>query len=82
MRKEARSIPAAFRGVVLPHSAHESLVRTRDQLRLLAQLTEPRGDAPETVFVSPDALAELFDRVAHHLDDALSVVVDDGAEPT
>ena len=80
MRKEARSIPAAFRGYVLPHSAHESLMRTRDQLRLLAQLTEPRGDAPETIFVNPDALAELFDRVAHHLDDALSVAVQDEAD--
>lgn len=81
MRKDPRSIPAAFRGYLLPTCAHESLVHTRDQLRLLAQFTEARSEQREVLFVSPDALSELFDRGANHLDDALSAAVRDAPPP-
>lgn len=80
MRKDPRSIPAAFRGYLLPTGAHESLVHTRDQLRLLAQFTEARSAQREVLFVTPDALSELFDRVANHLDDALTVAVRSAAD--
>jgi len=77
MSKEPRKIPAAFRGYLLPRSAHDSLVQTRDQLRLLAQFTEARGDQPENLYVLSDALSELFERVAGYVDDALAAVIED-----
>ena len=77
MSKESRSTPAAFRGYLLPRSAHESLIHTRDQLRLLAQLAQARSDSPEYVYVHPDALSELFERTAAYVDDALATVVVD-----
>ncbi|GAA5081741.1 XAC0095 family protein [Lysobacter panacisoli] len=82
MSKDTRTIPAAFRGYLLPRSAHDSLVQTRDQLRLLAQFTEARSDAREYIVLTPDSLSELFDRVANHLDDALSATVHDGPMPS
>jgi len=81
MSKDTRSIPAAFRGYLLPRSAHDSLTQTRDQLRLLAQLTEARREPTEYVVLSLDALSELFDRTASYVDDALSLVIQHGAEP-
>lgn len=81
MSKDTRPIPAAFRGYLLPRSAHDSLIDTRDQLRLLAQFTETRSEQREVLFVTPDALSELFDRVANHLDDALSAAVRDPPHP-
>lgn len=81
MSKDTRTIPAAFRGYLLPRSAHDSLVQTRDQLRLLAQFTEARSDAREYIVLTPDALSELFDRVANYLDDALSSAIHDGPAP-
>lgn len=81
MSKDTRSIPAAFRGYLLPRSAHDSLIQTRDQLRLLAQFTEARTEPAEYVVLSLDALSELFERTAAYVDDALSVVVLHGAEP-
>ena len=81
MSKDTRSIPAAFRGYLLPRSAHDSLTQTRDQLRLLAQLTEARREPTEYVVLSLDALSELFDRTASYVDDALSLVIQHGPEP-
>ena len=80
MSKDALAIPAAFRGYLLPQSAHDSLITTREQLHLLAQLAEPRGEASGYLVLPRDALAELFTRVAQHLDDALSAVVRLGPE--
>jgi len=76
MSKEPRKIPAEFRGYLLPRSAHDSLIDTRDHLRLLSQFTQARSEIPESIIISPDALAELFERVANHVDDALATVVD------
>ncbi|UTA53518.1 hypothetical protein L3D22_14310 [Lysobacter soli] len=81
MSKDTRSIPAAFRGYLLPRSAHDSLVQTRDQLRLLAQFTEARTEPTEYVVLSLDALSELFERTAGYVDDALSLVIQHGPEP-
>ena len=81
MSKDTRSIPAAFRGYLLPHSAHDSLIQTRDLLRLLAQVTEARTDPTEYGVLSLDALSELFERTAAYVDDALSLVVQHGPEP-
>lgn len=54
---------------VLPTTAHQALIQTRDHLRLLAQLTEPQGEAgPDVVYLSAQALAYCFDRLADDLD--------------
>lgn len=75
MRKEVRSSTAAPRGYLLPVSAHRALLQTRDQLRLLAQLTEtPEGDRTGTMLVSHDALADLFDHIADDLDEVMDEV--------
>jgi len=81
MSKDTLAIPAAFRGYLLPRSAHDSLIHTRDQLRLLAQFTQARSDAAEYIVIPPDALSELFDRTASYVDDALSVVIQHGPDP-
>lgn len=53
----------------LPATALQALTQTRDQLRLLAQLTEPQGECgPDVVYLSARALAHCFDRLADDLD--------------
>ena len=81
MSKDTRSSPAAFRGYLLPRSAHDSLVQTRDQLRLLAQFTEARTEPTEYVVLSLDELSELFERTAGYVDEALSLVIQHGPDP-
>lgn len=81
MSKESRTVPAAFRGYLLPRCAHDSLIDTRDQLRLLSEFTQSRSENPEALVIRPDALSELFARVAAHLDDALSMIVNHGPDP-
>ncbi|WP_206861108.1 XAC0095 family protein [Lysobacter changpingensis] len=66
-----------FRGYLQPRSAHESLIHTRDQLRLLARLARARSESPEHVYVHPGALSGLFERTAAYVDDALATVVVD-----
>jgi hypothetical protein len=60
----------------LPATALQALTQTRDQLRPLAQLTEPQGEGgPDVVYLSAQALAHCFDRLADDLDqiaDAIS----------
>lgn len=54
---------------LFPFTAYQSLTRTRDHLRLLAQLTEPQGEAaPDVVYLSAQALAHCFDSLADDLD--------------
>ena len=56
-------------GYLLPLVAHQALTQTRDHLRLLAQLTEPKGEgSPDVVYLSAEALAHCFDRLADDLD--------------
>ncbi|TDK21059.1 hypothetical protein E2F46_15275 [Luteimonas aestuarii] len=60
-------------GYVLPEQAHLALLQLRDHLRLLARLTEPAvvsGD--EEIPVSPEALAQCFERMARDLDGVLA----------
>lgn len=71
MRKESRA-PVALAtldtGYLLPEDALLALVQTRDQLRLLARLTEPAAsDDDAELAVSPIALAHCFDRLAGDL---------------
>jgi hypothetical protein len=66
-----------FRSYLLPGSAHESLIHTRDQLRLLARLAKARSESPEYVYVHPGALSGLFECTAAYVDDALATVVVD-----
>lgn len=59
----------AAHSYLLPATAHLALTQTRDHLRLLAQLTEPQGEAsPDVVYLSAQALANCFDRLADDLD--------------
>ena len=78
MQQEVCRSPAAFAGVLLPDFAHHKLMQTRDQLLLLSQLAEPRrGDPLDYEFrLQPEALAELFDRMALYLDEALGCAVE------
>lgn len=59
-------LPQSF---ALPFSAHQALIQTRDHLRLLAQLTEPQGEGShDVVYLSAEALANCFDRLADDID--------------
>ncbi|KWS02454.1 hypothetical protein AZ78_5121 [Lysobacter capsici AZ78] len=69
MRNGHRNSDNALSGYLLPAGAHQSLTQARDHLRLLAQLTEPQGDAgPDVIYLSAQALAHCFDRLADDLD--------------
>jgi len=78
MQKDVCRPRAALRGVLLPDFAHQKLMQTRDQLLLLSQLAESRRDDPlDYEFrIQPDALAELFDRIAFYLDEVLGCAVE------
>ncbi|WP_428992588.1 XAC0095 family protein [Lysobacter antibioticus] len=59
----------------LPAGALQVLTQTRDQLRLLAQLTEPHGEGgPDVVYLSAQALADCFDRLADDLERIVEAV--------
>jgi hypothetical protein len=69
---EPRPVPE---GYLLPEDAHLALLQTRDQLRLLAVLADPRGiDEPE-LRLSSGALAECFWRLAGDLDGVAKAAV-------
>jgi len=69
MQDGHRTSEVALHSYVLPATAHQALIRTRDHLRLLAQLTEPQGEGgPDVVYLSAEALAHCFDRLADDLD--------------
>ncbi|WP_425478829.1 XAC0095 family protein [Lysobacter antibioticus] len=63
----------------LPTTAVQALTQTRDQLRLLAQLTEPQGEGcPDVIYLSAQALAHCFDRLADDLDRVAETVSPSG----
>ena len=63
-------------GYLLPEDAHFTLIRTRDQLRLMAQLIEPRViDDNEPLCLPPEALSWCFARLARELDSVADAVV-------
>lgn len=74
MRKDDRPTPAAPASpapgdYLLPEGAYMALREARDQLLLLARLTEPRfAVEDEDVSVAPGALAQCFERFARDLD--------------
>lgn len=79
MRKGKRSSPSAPRGYLLPHEAHFALLQTRNRLRLLAELAEPRQtDDGGAVFVSSAGLADCFDQLVSDLDGVLRTAVPTG----
>ena len=55
----------------LPEAAHERLCHTREEIRLLADLTVRIGAEADNLQLSPSALARCFDRLADQLDCAL-----------
>jgi hypothetical protein len=55
----------------LPEAAHERLCHTREEIRLLADLTARISDEADHLQLSPKALARCFDRLADQLDCAL-----------
>ncbi|WP_425494643.1 XAC0095 family protein [Lysobacter capsici] len=66
---DRRRMPALIQTFRLPAAAHLALTQIRDQLRLLAQLTEPQGgNSLDVVYLSADALAHCFDRLADEID--------------
>ncbi|WP_342315683.1 hypothetical protein [Lysobacter sp. FW306-1B-D06B] len=75
MSKDTLAIPAAFRGYLLPRSAHDSLIATREELYMLSHFTEPRCDPAGYFVVRPEGLCALFGRLGRYLDDVLSTVV-------
>lgn len=67
--KRAIVLAAAPNDFLLSAGSHKALIQTRDHLRLLAQLTEPQGEgSPDVVYLSGEALAHCFDRLADDLD--------------
>jgi hypothetical protein len=74
-RKVTEPVRPTSEGYLLPEDAHFSLLQTRDQLRLLALLADPRGvDEPE-LRLSSGALAECFWRLAGELDGVAKAAV-------
>lgn len=60
---------------VLPLAAHAALVHTRDELRLLSQLAEPRGEGDrDEIVLSTEALSDCFYRFAEQLAEVLGSV--------
>jgi hypothetical protein len=55
----------------LPEAAHERLCQTREEIRLLADLTARISAEADHLQLSPNALARCFDRLANQLDCAL-----------
>ena len=55
----------------LPEAAHERLCDTREEIRLLADLTARISGDADHLQLSPHALARCFDRLADQLDYAL-----------
>jgi len=55
----------------LPEAAHERLCDTREEIRLLADLTARISAEADQLLLSPNALARCFDRLADQLDYAL-----------
>src|SRR3984957_4519247 len=51
----------------LPEAAHERLCHTREEIRLLADLTARISDETDHLQLSPKALARCFDRLADQL---------------
>ncbi|WP_152566342.1 XAC0095 family protein [Lysobacter antibioticus] len=69
MRNGSRAPITKPHDYLLPATAQQVLAQTRDQLRLLAQLTEPQGEGgPDVIYLSAQALADCFDRLADDLD--------------
>jgi hypothetical protein len=69
MRNGHRSSVTQPHTYLVPTTVYEALAQTRDHLRLRAQLAEPQGEiGPDVVYLSAQALAHCFDRLADDLD--------------
>lgn len=79
MRNGSRASITTPHDYLLPATAQQVLTQTRDQLRLLAQLTEPHGEGgPDVIYLSAQALAQCFDRLADDLDRVVEAVSPSG----
>jgi hypothetical protein len=74
-RKATDSVRPTPEGYLLPEDAHLALLQTRDQLRLLALLADPRGSDEPELRLSSGALAECFWRLAGDLDGVAKATV-------
>ncbi|GAB3095599.1 XAC0095 family protein [Lysobacter terrae] len=68
MQEEHRSRPVAGRAYQLPEDGYEALLRSRDNLRLLANLATPRGEDFDESALTYHALTQCFHRLADELD--------------
>ena len=68
MRKERRFTTTSPRAYQLPEDGYEALLRSRDNLRLLANLTAPSRKDFDKPALTCLALARCFHRVADELD--------------
>ncbi|MET4729598.1 hypothetical protein ABIE09_003412 [Lysobacter enzymogenes] len=69
------TVVSCCQGCLLSKSARQALFQVRGQLRLLAQLTEPQGESVgDIVYLSADALAECFDRLARDIDHVVEMI--------
>ena len=73
MHRKKASV-AISEGYFISQRSYRSLVQARDHLRFLAQLADPLDGAPDLIYLSAEALAQCFDRLA----DDLELVVQDG----
>ena len=77
MRNEQRVIAGPVAGFRLSSDAYVMLGLTRDQQRLLGDLTVPVGEGPDDrITLSAEALVDCFVRIAEELE-----AVIEGAEP-
>ena len=75
MENGRRPLLARPETYLLPSAAHKALTQVRDHIRFLAQLTEPQGESgPDVVYLSAEALAHCFDRLADDLDRIVQTV--------
>jgi len=78
MSKKPAYKPLAPQGYLFSVSAHHALVGVREHLKLLAHFTEPRGEEPDALYVSPDALSALFNRIAADVDEVIAAASPQG----
>lgn len=79
MRNERRSPGLTAYAWLLPTAALQALIETRDQLRLLVELTQSQGETgADVIYLSAEALANCFDHFAEDLERIAEAVCPSG----